>query len=55
MVQPFGNVDIKPWIGKLQHDFVLGFLIGMTNKPKIQRNNCILFYYSNAGQKPTEG
>ena len=42
MVQSFGNVDIKPWIGILQHNFVLSFLIGMTNEPKIKKKG--IFY-----------
>ena len=44
MVQSFGNVDIKPWIGILQHDFVLSFLIGMTNQPKIKKREYIYIY-----------
>ena len=51
MVQSFGNVDIKPWIGKLQHDFVLSFLIGMTNQPKIKKENIsflsLMLFYPN--------
>ena len=44
MVQSFGNVDIKPWIGKLQHDFVLSFLIGMTNEPKIKKGEYFMLF-----------
>ena len=44
MVQSFGNVDIKPWIGILQHDFVLSFLIGMTNEPKIKKREYFILF-----------